>query len=78
MEKKEKEPERRIRESRRSKTKERKKKKKEKITSIDPPEKTENWLMKTFFSILYYRSERKLYSPPENCPKVKLPRSRHK
>lgn len=79
MEKKEKERGGRARESQiTEKTKERKKKKVDQCTSIAPPERTENWLVKIFFGILYYRSEKKLCPPTENFPKVKLPRSRHK
>jgi hypothetical protein len=54
----------------------RKEKKNTKIKSIDPAEKTESWFERFFCGLLYYRSERKHLS--ENCPKVKLPRSRHK
>jgi hypothetical protein len=53
-----------------------KKKKIVKIKPIDPAEKAESWFVRFFCGILYYRSERKhLFG---NCPKVKLPRSRHK
>ncbi len=46
------------------------------IVSIDPAEKAESWYERFFCGLLYYRSDRKHFS--ENCPKVKLPRSRHK
>jgi hypothetical protein len=62
--------------SRIKETEGRNKKRTPESSSNDCVEKAENWLKKLFYGILYHRSEKKFYFP--DCPKVKLPRSRHK